>query len=83
MNKTLKSIILNVKIVKFDGGYYRIRKGWFFYKYKDLTNVEFWWSISEYPFDTRTKDLQRICAIYDELVDKNDDGVVVEIERHE
>lgn len=29
-------------MVKFDTGEFAIRKGWFIYKYLDLTNTYFW-----------------------------------------
>ena len=67
----------NYCIVKFDTGEFAIRKGWFIYKYLDLTNTYFWWGwCSKFFKDCLTKEENKIRIIFDRLVNK-DKGTVV------
>ena len=62
----------NYCIVKFDTGEFAIRKGWFIYKYLDLTNTYFWWWWwrSRFFKDCLTKEENKIRIIFNKLINK-------------
>ena len=67
----------NYCIVKFDTGEFAIRKGWFTYKYLDLTSPHFWWGCCDVFFeDSLTKEEDKIRIIFNRLINKNKETVV-------
>lgn len=67
----------NYCIVKFNTGEFSIRKGWFTYKYLDLTGSPFWWASSCVYFeDCLTKEEDKIRTIFDKLINV-DNGTVI------
>ena len=67
----------NYCIVKFGTGDFAIRKGWFIYKYLDLTNQHFWWEhYDKFFIDSLTKDENKIRIIFNRLINKDKETVV-------
>ena len=67
----------NYRIVKFDSGKFSIRKGWFTYKYLDLTSPRFWWASNDVYFeDCLTREEDKIRIIFDRLINKDKATVV-------
>ena len=61
----------NYCIVKFGTGEFSIRKGWFTYKYLDLTFPRFWWAPYDECFgDCLTKEENKIRIIFNKLINK-------------
>ena len=61
----------NYCIVKFDTGEFAIRKGWFTYKYLDLTNQRFWWEpYNNFFSDSLTKEENKIRTIFNRFINK-------------
>lgn len=62
---------MKVIIVQFEDGSYGIRRGWFSFKYLDLSpGSRFWWPLgSQWMHDCRCTDLQRVKTIYSHLFD--------------
>lgn len=68
---------MNYCIVKFDTNEFAIRKGWFIYKYLDLSNSYFWWEYYDKFFkNSLTKEENKIRIIFNRVINKDRETVV-------
>jgi hypothetical protein len=59
----------SMKIVKFKNGTYGIRKGWLFYRYRDL-ELNYWWPLSSKYFKDCQASLEIVQNAFDGMQDK-------------
>jgi hypothetical protein len=73
------AMLKNYKLIRFADGNYGIRKGFFYYKYKDLKDTHFWWRGNAYEryFKDCRCSLAEVVKILNALQNNNNDYVVV------